>query len=65
MNKDHVKGATKEAVGKVQQEVGKMTGSKEQQAKGLKKQAAGKIQKSVGDTKEAMKDSSKKTTRKH
>ena len=65
MNKDQVKGATKDAVGKAQQEVGKLTGSKEQQAKGLKKQVAGKVQKGVGDAKEAMKDSSKKNTQKH
>jgi uncharacterized protein YjbJ (UPF0337 family) len=56
MNKDQVKGATKQAAGKVQEGAGKMVGSHEQQAKGLGKQAAGKVQKTAGDTKEAVKD---------
>lgn len=56
MNKDQIKGGAKDLAGKVQQQAGKITGSKEQQAKGLQKQAAGKVQKSVGDVKEASKD---------
>lgn len=60
MNKDQVKGTAKDAVGKVQEEAGKLVGSKEQEAKGLSKQATGKAQKSVGDVKEAIKDSNKK-----
>jgi uncharacterized protein YjbJ (UPF0337 family) len=59
MNKDQVKGATKEAVGKVQQEAGKLVHSKEQQAKGLEKQVAGKVQKTYGDAKEAAKKADK------
>lgn len=55
MNKDQVKGGAKDLAGKVQQQAGKMTGSKEQQAKGLAKQASGKVQKNVGDAKEAAK----------
>ncbi len=55
MNKDQVKGAVKNAAGKVQQTVGKVTGSKEQEAKGLQKQAEGKVQESYGNTKEDMK----------
>lgn len=54
MNKDQVKGGAKDLAGKVQQQAGKLTGSKEQQAKGLQKQATGKVQKSVGDAKEAL-----------
>jgi len=54
-NKDQVKGELKDLGGKVQEEVGKLIGSKEQQAKGLKEQAKGKIQKAVGDLKEAVK----------
>ncbi|MGV8894694.1 MAG: CsbD family protein [Burkholderiaceae bacterium] len=57
MNKDQVKGAVKNAVGKVQQEAGKVIDSKEQQAKGIKKQAAGQTQKMVGDGKAAVKKS--------
>lgn len=56
MNKDQVKGEAKDIAGKVQQEAGKLVGSKEQQAKGLGKQAEGKVQKGVGDLKEAATD---------
>jgi uncharacterized protein YjbJ (UPF0337 family) len=59
MNKDQVKGTAKDVAGKVQEETGKLVGSKEQQAKGLSKQVAGKTQKNVGDVKEAVKDSTK------
>lgn len=62
-NKDQVKGAAKDITGKIQQEVGKLVGSKEQQAKGLHKQAEGKVQKGVGDLKEAaaeLKDAAKR-----
>jgi uncharacterized protein YjbJ (UPF0337 family) len=57
MNKDQVKGTAKDVGGKIQEEAGKLVGSKEQQAKGLKHQVEGKIQKGVGDLKEAVKDS--------
>ena len=56
MNSDQVKGALKDAAGKVQEKTGEVVGSKEQQAKGLAKQAEGKVQKNVGDAKEVMKD---------
>lgn len=55
MNKDQVKGAVKNVAGKVQQQVGKMVDSKEQEAKGLQKQIAGKAQQTYGDAKEAIK----------
>jgi uncharacterized protein YjbJ (UPF0337 family) len=51
MNKDQVKGHMKDWAGKAQQKLGKLTGSKEQQAKGVMKQAEGKVQKGVGDVK--------------
>ena len=53
----------KDITGKIQQEVGKLVGSEEQQAKGLQKQAEGKIQKGIGNVKEAvadLKDAAKK-----
>jgi uncharacterized protein YjbJ (UPF0337 family) len=53
MNKDQVKGAAKDIGGKIQEEAGKLVGSKEQEAKGLRHQAEGKVQKSVGDLKAA------------
>jgi uncharacterized protein YjbJ (UPF0337 family) len=56
MNKDQVKGTAKDIAGKVQEEAGNLTGSKEQEAKGLAKQVEGKTQKKVGDAKEAVKD---------
>ena len=60
MNKDQVKGAVKDAVGKVQTKAGEAMGSNKQQAKGMAKQAEGKMQKTAGDMKDsAVKSSSK------
>jgi uncharacterized protein YjbJ (UPF0337 family) len=56
MNKDQVKGIVKDLAGKVQEEVGKLAGSKEHQAKGLGKQISGKVEKTYGDAKEIIKD---------
>ena len=55
MNKDQVKGAVKDAVGKAQEEAGKLVGSKSQQAKGLEKQVEGTVEKKIGDVKHAVK----------
>jgi len=55
-NKDQVKGELKDLGGKIQEEAGKLVGSKEQQTKGLQKQAEGKLQKGVGNLKEAVTD---------
>ena len=60
MNKDQVKGVAKDVVGKVQEQAGKLVGSKEQQVKGLSKQISGKVQKGVGDVKQFVKDSNKR-----
>ncbi len=51
MNKDQVQGTIKNIAGKVQEEVGKIVGSQEQQAKGIQKQVEGKAEKHVGDAK--------------
>lgn len=56
MNKDQVNGAMKDLGGKIQEETGKLVGSKEQQAKGLANQVEGKTQEKVGDAKEVIKD---------
>ena len=56
MNKDQVKGAIKDAAGKVQQKVGEAVGSEKQEAKGFKKQVEGKLQKASGNVKENIKD---------
>jgi uncharacterized protein YjbJ (UPF0337 family) len=55
MNKDQVKGAIKDAAGKVQEKAGEAVGSTEQQDKGLVNQAEGKVQKAYGDVKEVLK----------
>ncbi len=59
MNKEQVTGTVKDLAGKVQEEVGKLVGSKEQEAKGLGKQISGKAEKAYGDVKEAIADSKK------
>lgn len=41
MNKDQVQGGAKDIAGKVQDQAGKLVGSKEQQAKGLEEQVVG------------------------
>lgn len=53
MNKDQVKGAVKDAAGKVQRKAGEAMGSNKQQAKGMAKQAEGKMQKADGDMKDS------------
>lgn len=55
MNKNQISGNAKDLAGKVQEEVGKLVGSKEQQAKGLGKQVAGKAEKAYGDARETVK----------
>lgn len=55
MNKDQAAGAAKKLGGKMQQEVGKLVGSKHQQAEGMKHQIAGKMQETIGDVKAAVK----------
>ena len=61
MNRDQVKGKAKDIAGKVQQKVGKVTGSASQQVKGVGKQIEGKVQTGVGDASEALKESERKT----
>jgi uncharacterized protein YjbJ (UPF0337 family) len=59
VNKDQVKGVAKDVAGKVQEQAGKLVGSKEQQIKGLSKQISGKVQKGVGDVKQSVEDFNK------
>lgn len=56
MNKDKIKGAVKDAAGKVQEQVGKVIGSKSQRTKGAQKQVDSKAQKLRGDVKETVAD---------
>lgn len=60
MNKNQVRGVTKDIAGKVQEEAGKLVGSKEQQIKGIGKQIAGTAEKNYGDAKEAIKEANKR-----
>lgn len=55
MNKDQIKGAVKDAVGKVQRKTGEAVGSVNLQRRGLAKQAEGKVQKVAGNVQEAVK----------
>jgi uncharacterized protein YjbJ (UPF0337 family) len=59
MNTDQIKGALKDAAGKVQQKSGELIDSPEQQAKGVAKQVEGTAQKNYGDAKEKIKDATK------
>ena len=61
MNSDQMKGAAKQAAGKIQEKAGDAVGSTEHQAKGLAKQAEGNVQKNYGDAKENVKDVIDKT----
>jgi uncharacterized protein YjbJ (UPF0337 family) len=54
MNRNQMKGVAKDVAGKVQEQAGKLVGSKEQQAKGLSKQISGKVQKNLGDAEETI-----------
>ena len=56
MNTNQAKGTAKDIAGKVQEEVGKATGSATQQVKGLAKQGEGKLQKGIGKVQESAKD---------
>lgn len=58
MNEDQIKGKAKDIGGKIQEEVGKVTGSSEQQAKGLGNQAKGKVQEKYGDLKDSVNQNS-------
>jgi uncharacterized protein YjbJ (UPF0337 family) len=60
MDKDRVKGGAKEAAGKVQKNVGKLTGNENQQARGQAREVEGKVQKGVGKIKDAGKAAANK-----
>jgi uncharacterized protein YjbJ (UPF0337 family) len=56
MNREQVKGAAKDAAGKVQRKTGEVLGNPKMQAKGAAKQIVGKTQKAVGDARERNKN---------
>ena len=55
MDKDRVKGAARNFVGKIKETLGRVTGDKRTQAKGEKDQAAGKLQQTHGRAKDTAK----------
>lgn len=57
MNRDQLKGAMKDAAGKVQRKTGEVIGSPKHEARGAAKQVEGKVQKTVGNAREALKGS--------
>jgi uncharacterized protein YjbJ (UPF0337 family) len=59
MNKNQINGMAKQATGTVQEKIGKMLGSKEQQVKGLQKQISGNAEKKLGNAKEVIKNAAK------
>ena len=64
MNKDQVKGGAKEAAGEVQEQFGKLVGSKEQQVKGHAREMEGKVQKKVGNVEQKIDDKADTAARK-
>jgi uncharacterized protein YjbJ (UPF0337 family) len=60
MDKDRVDGAAKQVKGAIKEAVGKVTGDKKIQAEGVAEKAAGKVQNSVGGAKDAARDAVKK-----
>ena len=60
MNKNQIKGAAKEAVGKLQEKFGEVTDNEVQKEKGLQKQVEGNAQKTAGDVQESVHDAIQK-----
>jgi uncharacterized protein YjbJ (UPF0337 family) len=60
INKDQVEGRAREVGGKIQQEIGKLTGNKTQQVKGAIKKNIGAGQAKLGDIAEQAKDTNRK-----
>lgn len=56
MNKDQIKGATNEVLGDAQKHLGRLVGSKEQEAKGLLRETKGTVQRHYGNAKDIIDD---------
>ncbi len=59
MNKEQVKGVSKEIVGKIQKNAGKLVGNKSQEIKGIEKETSGIIEKKIGDVEQAVEKAGK------
>lgn len=55
-DKEHIKGAAKEAEGKVKEKIGEAADDASLKAKGKADQAEGEARKKAGDVKDALKD---------
>lgn len=60
MDKDRIKGAADQAVGKGKKVAGKVTGDRKLEAKGRGQQAVGKVETAAGKAKDAVRDVFKK-----
>jgi len=60
MNKNQIEGTIRKTAGKIQQKVGKATGSSSQQIKGAGKQLEGSFQKRMGDAQQSVDDATMK-----
>ena len=60
MDKDRVKGAVDDAVGRAKRQVGEWTGDTQTQAEGTAQQVKGKAEKAFGNVKDAIRDASDK-----
>jgi uncharacterized protein YjbJ (UPF0337 family) len=56
MNKDQTAGKAKQFVGNMQEQFGRVMGSRHQQSMGMKRQVDGKIQEVTGDLKKSVED---------
>ena len=61
---DQIKGFANQAVGKLKQGVGKITGSKQTQAKGVAQEVKGQGQQTMGKARSAVKDVADKANKK-
>jgi len=65
MDKDRVKGAVDDAVGRAKRQVGEWTGDTRTQAEGAAQQIKGKTEKVVGQVKDAVRDAGTDADREH
>lgn len=63
MNKEQIKGVTRDIAGQVQEDIGKLTNSPDQQIAGLKNQIQGKTEQIIGKVKQVLTGTTTKTTK--
>ncbi len=65
MDKDRVKGAIDDSVGRAKRQVGEWTGDTKTQAEGAAQQVKGKAEKAWGNVKDSARDLNKKSETRH